>query len=159
MVPNLTITSLAINALPGFKHETARQTLLPGPGTLTPLSLAPSTRWWGSLTLSLSSSKHNTHMLHSQASLQARLIPQPHPKRETAEVRNTPTFGNTHSLAPCSIHEMARVLGAQNLGVASSILDSQTLALASNVRQHSRLQEQVCIYRLPSPLYSDTIVS
>jgi hypothetical protein len=66
MVPNLTVASLAINALPGFKHETARQTLLPDPGTLTPLSLAPSTRWWGSLTLSLSSSTLSPFVLQAQ---------------------------------------------------------------------------------------------
>ena len=45
-----------------------------------------------------------------------------HPKCETAGVCIPQcTLGHTHSLAPCSIHETARVLGAQTLGVASSI--------------------------------------
>jgi hypothetical protein len=55
------------------------------------------------------------------ASSQAQLIPRPCPKCETAGVLNALTLGHTHSLAPRSIHETARVLGTQTLGVAPPI--------------------------------------
>ena len=78
-VPNLAIALLLSTPSPGFKHETAQQALLPGPGTLTPLTLASSAGWWGSLTLPISSLWLSPFVLQAQHVQSGKLTSSTHP--------------------------------------------------------------------------------